>query len=205
MQCKLPMALLLLGVAAGTAQAQSFSAGPGTVVESTTIVRPAGPGMDRLAASAQRLRDAIQLMAEKPVGPERDTAINQAKAALRETEAAMAQLPPAPAARTPEARDTAGYDTSVRALMAASDALRASIHAIARQPAGPERNQAIREANRALLKTQVAMANAYDATSHPQGSNVLGAGQGDHVVTRTITVKSPTDCTRLGSMWACKP
>lgn len=205
MQPKLPMVLLLLGVAAGTAQAQSFSAGPGTVVESTTIVQPAGPGMDKLAASAQRLRDAIQLMAGKPAGPERDTAIAQAQAALRETETAMAQLPPAPVASTPAVRDTAGYDTSVRALMAAADALRASIHAIARQPAGPQRNQAIRDANRALLKTQVAMANAYDATSHPQGTNVLGAGQDGHAVTRTITVKSTTDCTRLGTMWACKP
>lgn len=205
MQCKLPMALLLLGVAAGTAQAQSFSAGPGTVVESTTIVQPAGPGVDKLAASAQRLRDAIKLMAEKPAGPERDTAIAQAQAALRETEVAMAELPPAPAASGRAAHDTAGYDTSVRALMAAADALRASIHTIARQPAGPQRNQAIREANRALLKTQVAMANAYDATSHPQGTNVLGAGQGDRSATRTITVRSTTDCTRLGSMWACKP
>ena len=205
MQRKFPLALLLLGVAAGTAQAQSFSVGPGTVVESTTIVQPAAPGMDKLAASAQRLRDAIQLMAEKPAGPERDTAIAQAQAALRETERAMAELPPAPLASSPAAGDTAGYDTSVRALMAAADALRASIHAIARQPAGPQRNEAIREANRALLKTQVAMANAYDATSHPQGTHVLGAGQGDHVVTRTITVESKAKCMRLDTMWACKP
>lgn len=204
MQRKLPLALLLLGVAAGAAQAQSFSAGPGTVVESTTVVQPAGPGMDKLAASAQRLRDAIQLMADKPAGPERDTAIAQAQAALRETRLAMAELPPAPAAGGPAARNTAGYDTSVRALMAAADALRASIHTIAREPAGPGRNRAIREANRALLKTQVAMANAYDATSHPQGANVLGAGQGDSA-TRTITVGSTTSCTRLGTMWACKP
>jgi hypothetical protein len=205
MQRKLQMALLLLGVAAGAAQAQSFPAGRGTVVESTTIVQPAGPGMDKLAASAQRLRDAIQLMAEKPAGPERDTAIAQAQAALRATEVAMADLPPAPVASSPAAKDTAGYDTSVRALMAAADALRASIHTIARRPAGPERNEAIREANRALLKTQVAMANAYDATTHPQGTNVLGAGQGAHSGTRTITVVSESQCTRLGTMWACKP
>lgn len=205
MQCRFTMALLLLGVAAGAAQAQSFSAGPGTVVESTTIVQPAGPGMHRLAASAQRLRDAIRLMAEKPAGPERDTAIAQAQAALRETEGAMAELPPSPVANTAAGRDTAGYDTSVRALMAAADALRASIQAIARQPAGPQRNEAIHEANRALLKTQAAMANAYDATSHPQGTNVLGAGEGGHVVTRTIAVQSKTQCKLLGSMWACQP
>lgn len=60
---------------------------------------------------------------------------------------------------------SAGYDTSVRELMRSADALRDSIHALARQPAGPERNAAIREANRALLDVQAAMANAYDVTA----------------------------------------
>ncbi len=205
MQRKLEWVFLLLGMAAGAAQAQSFAPGPAGSTESVTIVQPAGgPAMHKLATSAQRLRDAIQLMSEKPAGPERDTAIARAQSALRATEQAMADLPPAPQATGP-VRNTAGYDTSVRALMAAADALRDSIHAMAARPAGAGRNQAIREANRALLRTQVAMADAYDATTYPEGANVLGAGQAVPPGTRTVTVVRGTDCVKLGTMWGCRP
>jgi len=84
---------------------------------------------------------------------------------------------------------SAGYDQSVRALMAAADSLRASIHVMAREPAGEQRNQAIRDANRALIETQVAMANAYDATAFPHRTATMGAG--------------PLQCAWLGTMWGC--
>ena len=56
-------------------------------------------------------------------------------------------------------------DRMARELMQAADSLRDAIHAMAERPAGPGRNQAIRDANRALLDLQAAMANAYDLTA----------------------------------------
>ncbi|MBC5785439.1 hypothetical protein H8N03_21000 [Ramlibacter sp. USB13] len=91
---------------------------------------------------------------------------------------------------------TSGYDASVQALMAAADALRESIQAMAQQPAGPRRDQAIRNANRALLQTQVAMADAYDATAFPPSTRTMGAGA-------AVTV-APARCLRLPAMWACR-
>jgi hypothetical protein len=46
--------------------------------------------------------------------------------------------------------------------MKAADRLRQSVQAMAQQPAGERRNQAIFDANRALWDTQEAMASAYD-------------------------------------------
>jgi hypothetical protein len=68
---------------------------------------------------------------------------------------------------------TTGYDESVRKLMKSADSLRHAIQQMAQQPAGDRRNEAIRDANRALLDTQAAMAAAYE----PQGATrSMGAG-----------------------------
>jgi hypothetical protein len=88
--------------------------------------------------------------------------------------------------------------------MRAADQLRNSIHAMAREPAGPQRNQAIRDADRALLDTQSAMAQAFDASyasNQRATTTTLGAGP----AARTIVVDTTTmHCQRLGDMLGCR-
>jgi hypothetical protein len=188
---------VVLGIAAGAAHAQSPAAPPPLtappVVTIVTAPTPASPEMNRLMTTSQQLRDAIQALAGKPPGTERDIAIAKAQEALLRTQQAMRDLPAEYRASTASAIPPRGYDASVRTLMGAADSLRQAIHAMAREPAGERRNQAIREANRALLDTQVAMANAYDATAFPArgtATTTLGAG--------------PSHCIWLGSMWGCR-
>lgn len=149
------------------------------------------PAMRRLTDAAQHLRESIRAMARKRPGPERDAAIAQAQRALHATQRAMLDLPPD--LRVAGMVDKSGYDGSVKKLMQSADTLRDSIHAMASEPAGPRRNQAIRDANRALMDTQVAMATAYDATAF---------NDRDHSVTMG---GPPRDCVRLGRMLGCKP
>ena len=176
----LRIAALALGVVAGAACAQS------TTITTTTTPPPTSPGGDvltvqpmhtasmrRLEESAQRLRESIRAMANKPPGPERDQAIATARHALLATQQAMVDLPPR--MRTIGTMDTTShYDKSVQVLMQAADALRDSIHTMATQPEGYRRNEAIRDANRALLDTQVAMADAFDATAFTDSTATLG-------------------------------
>jgi phage baseplate assembly protein W len=182
-------------VLASSACAAAFGQGlppagsPPVVVTTQPVYTPA---MRKLMDAAQHLRQSIHAMASKPAGPERDAAIAQANRALRATQRAMGDLPPD--LRATGTVDTTGYDASVKRLMAAADTLRDSIHSMATEPAGPRRNQAIRDADRALLDTQVAMATAYDATAfNDQGSHTITMGG------------PPTDCVRLGSMLGCRP
>src|SRR5205085_9634363 len=120
---------------------------------------------------AQRLRESIQQLAQKPPGPEREVALKEARAALLRTQQAMVDVPPSERV-VGTVSSTAGYDESVRKLMAAADGLRDAVQEMATQPAGARRNQAIRDANRALLDTQTAMANAYDLTAFPSERTV---------------------------------
>jgi hypothetical protein len=50
--------------------------------------------MDRLRGAAQKLREAVQAMAQQPEGPRRNRAIEEAHDALLETQRAMIALPP---------------------------------------------------------------------------------------------------------------
>lgn len=162
MNSRLLPACLLIGLALPAAYAQTSQPAPTTIV---TVQQPAATTSLRdLELSAQRLRASIQVLAQKAPGPERRIALDEARKALRETQQAMLDLPPQD--RFVPSRDgSAGYDPSVRELMKSADALRDSIHAMAHQPAGPRRNQAIHDANVALLDIQSAMANAYDMTA----------------------------------------
>jgi hypothetical protein len=189
---KLNLAVLTLGcaLATGWAPAQAMDA-PATASASTVVqLQPNDtPAMRKLRNSAQHLREAIQAMAQKPPGPERDRAIAEANQALLTTQRAMLDLPPQ--LRAHGTVDTAGYGESVKTLMKAANTLRDSIHAMARQPAGPGRDQAIRDANRALLDTQVAMANAYDSTAFTQQHTRQMGANGAH-------------CVNLGKMLGCQ-
>lgn len=129
--------------------------------------------MEKLQAGAQRLRESIQALAQKPPGRERDQALAKAHEALLTTQQAMLDLPPE--LRSAGTVSTADYDTAVKKLMQSADSLRESIQAMAQQPAGERRNTAIETANRALWDTQMAMIHAYQPGS--AGTQSSGAGR----------------------------
>lgn len=182
------VAVALAGTMA-TAQAQDRPASSGTRPPTVISAEPVyTPAMRALRESAQRLRESIQALAQKPPGPERKVALDEARSALLRTQQAMVDLPPSGRA-TGTVSSTSGYDASVRKLMQAADSLRDSIQEMATQPAGDRRNQAIRAANRALLDTQVAMANAYDLTAFGEPAVTVG--------------QKTMNCVRLEDMWAC--
>lgn len=180
------LCLASLGAAAQSAApagAQSPSKSSGTVVSTQPVYTEP---MQKLMQSAQRLRESIQAMAQnKEPGASRDGAIRQAQAALLDTQRAMMELPPEMRSWGSTA-STASYDESVKKLMAAADSLRESIQAMAQRPAGEARNQAIRQANEALLETQSAMAQAYTPTTGG-GSATMGAGAGSQPQSGTST------------------
>ncbi len=77
--------------------------------------------------------------------------------ALLDTQQAMIDLPPQMRTRSgPE--DKQEYGKAMDALTQAAQRVRDSVHAMATQPAGEKRNEAIRQANRALSETNQAMA-----------------------------------------------
>ena len=193
-RCKVLAAVL--ATLAGASQAQvpgnpGVATPPSTraAVVTTTTTTASSAAMQRLDATAQELRQAIGLLARKPPGAERDVALAEAQKALLKTQQAMIDLPPEYRIIT-TARAPQGYDPSAKELMAAADSLRDSIHVMAREPASERRNQAIRDANRALLDMQASMANAYDATAFAPQTTTLGAGPA-------------MQCVWLGTMWGC--
>lgn len=162
----------VLPIASAVALAQAGSPGPAaTSSGNAASAQPAtGASMQKLQQSAQQLRESIQALARKQPGPDRDRAIANAHEALLETQRAMVALPPE--LRATSATSGAGYDESVTRLMKAADSLRESIQAMAQQPAGERRNQAIAEAHKALRDTQAAMLSAYQ----PANARTMGAG-----------------------------
>jgi hypothetical protein len=144
--------------------------------------------MVALQRAAQRLRESIQSLAQNPPGPSRDQALSTARRALYETRQAMTKLPAenrvsgmvvsnVPIKRVNPAQNRT-FDDSMKELQLAADRLRDSIQAMADQPAGPRRNDAIKQANEALIETQGAMASVtgYSGTgsSASRGSSAQG-------------------------------
>lgn len=105
--------------------------------------------------------------------------------------AAWSQTAPQVFVTTQQAAPLA-YDSSAQTLHQAASDLRSSIDALATQPPSPARNQAIRDASRALAQTNVAIANsgAYPSTA------TLGAGSA--VVSRQLA------CAPRLDFWVCQ-
>jgi hypothetical protein len=162
----------LIGASMAVHAAQTGTQGP--------AVRPPPPNLERrfnptpmkeLEASAQRLRDAVQDMAQQPPGARRNDAIQAANEALREVKDAMVNLPRngraagGPAVGGTSANIGSGsvashdYSKSMKQLLEAAQRLRDAIHVMASLPAGNARSGAIHEADKALLDTQDAMAS----------------------------------------------
>ncbi|WP_160935775.1 PRC-barrel domain-containing protein [Teichococcus coralli] len=75
------------GAAAGHASGMQGSSG-------SSVAQPGDTqSMEELRLAAQRLREAMQAMAQQPAGDRRDQAMAQARDALLETQAAMIRLP----------------------------------------------------------------------------------------------------------------
>ncbi|TFZ01127.1 hypothetical protein [Ramlibacter rhizophilus] len=180
------LASLLLGAGIAAAQTTSGSTSSDTTTSGTpsasTQAPGAGPGaplsaaeqqaVEKLQQAANRLRESIQAMQSKPEGSERVGAIRQTQQALNETHEAMLALPEN--LRNAPGVSTTTYDESVRKLMQAADSLRDSIQSMAKLPAGDARNNAIKQANDALMQTHSAVAQAYVPTT--SGTSAMGAG-----------------------------
>ncbi|MGQ0752700.1 MAG: hypothetical protein ACT4PS_19435 [Betaproteobacteria bacterium] len=150
----------LCGAIAPFAQAQQKA---DSATRGTGVVSADDPNqtksMERLKQAADRLRKSIQEMADQPAGPRRNDAIKAAHAALRDTQSAMIQLPPELRLSSADGGSGTGYTDSMARLKEAAQKLRESVQAMADQPAGPRRNEAMDQAREALLETQQAMIN----------------------------------------------
>lgn len=155
--------LLAMSSVAATHAAQTTAA-PAQVLSARPIY---SESMVDLQRAAQHLRETIQSLAQRAPGAERDQAMRDARRALEDTRIAMVRLPAeyrvdgvvvsnVPIARAQPAQNRT-FDGSMNELQLAADRLRQSIQAMADQPAGARRNQAIKEANDALIATQEAM------------------------------------------------
>lgn len=159
-----------LGGGALAAQHTGAPSAAGAAVRSQAADTPA---MQQLREAADRLRQSIQALAQQAPGPQRERAIVEAHQALLGTQQAMMDLPPH-LRSSGGSVSAAGYDESVKKLMKSADSLRQAIQEMAQQPAGERRNQAIRDANKALWDTRSAMIAAYQPGSSSQAMGASG-------------------------------
>jgi hypothetical protein len=144
--------------------------------------------MNALVRAAQRLRESVQSLAQKPAGAERDKTIELAKKALVDTQQAMIALPAEyrvegivvsnrPIVKSDPAQNRT-FGDSMKELQLASDRLHQAIQAMAQRPAGPQRNDAIKQAHVALFETEQAIGMVPGPmASFPGGPDVTGGGK----------------------------
>jgi hypothetical protein len=132
-----------------------------------TPAHPNDPkAMDRLQQATQQLREAVQAMAQRPAGAQRNEAIKTANQALYDAREAMILLPlrvgsSAGASGAPKSANPAAASTepsqAADQLRQASDKLRSALQAM-QQPSGKADGQAAQLAKQALVVTQQAAA-----------------------------------------------
>jgi hypothetical protein len=110
--------------------------------------------LENLEAAAQKLRDAVHALAQAPAGEKRNEAIRQANRTLIDVHAAMAALPPGVITA---AGNESSYKEAMDHLEMAAQRLRDSAHALAREPVGAKRADALKAINKALIDTQQVM------------------------------------------------
>ena len=157
----IPLIAAVLASTAGISLAQKEQTPAAEGAGGSTAPANYGESMVRLQQAAEKLREAVQAMAQQPAGPQRNEAMDEARDALVETQRAMVRLPP-------ELRRGAGlepnYTQAAERLQEAARRLRDAVHEMTQQPAGKRRDQAIEQANRALLDTQQAMLELPDGS-----------------------------------------
>ena len=133
--------------------------------------RSSTAGFHELQRAAQRLRESIQAMAQIAPGPQREQAIRSAHEALFDANQAMLRLPVeyrgsaftwSKSQNAAAPARSASPELAMQQLQKASERLYSAVHAMARESAGGQRTQAIKEANEALIETHTAMAWVYD-------------------------------------------
>lgn len=186
--CLTTVTAILLSASTVALAQQSTSATASASGKVTTSSPDYSKSMEELQRAAQRLRESIQSLAQQPAGPKRDEAMKLAREALWETQQSMIRLPPE-LRSAPAVRASGGvapkYEQSLKELTKASDRLYGAIHAMAKQPAGERRNQAMQEAREALFESEQAMLTvigtsntAVGATSDTtSGKGAGGAGK----------------------------
>lgn len=121
--------------------------------------------VEDLQRASQRLRDALAaLERESAPGPNHDQALKAARDALQNAQETMTRLQAeskvAHSRATPAASGSTGARPTaaeaLKRLRAASDSLYDAVHAMAKLPAGPDRNEAIKKADQALFETEQA-------------------------------------------------
>jgi hypothetical protein len=110
--------------------------------------------VEDLEAAAQRLRDAVHALAQAPAGEKRNDAIHEANKTLMEVQNAIAALPPGVVTA---AGNESNYKAAMDRLEMASQRLRDASHALAREPVGSKRADAMKTINKALVDTQQVM------------------------------------------------
>lgn len=192
-----PTALIVsIALATGVASAQTqppAGAGPGM-----PLTAAQQQSMVELQEAANRLRESIAAMKDKANAVDRHLAVQQAQEALIATQRAMSALPAeirnAPAAAT----TTVKYRESVEKMMRAADSLRESIQAMAKLPPGDARNDAIRQANQALLETNAAMVMAYAPGTGTGAMGAAGSASGASGTSSTGTLGSGAGMAAIG-------
>jgi hypothetical protein len=124
----------------------SSSSGSGSRIDAKPV--------EDLEAAAQRLRDAVHALAQTPAGPKRNEAIRQANRTLMEVQNALASLPPGVIMA---AGNESEYKLAMDRLEMAAQRLRDAAHALAREPVGARRADAMKSINKALVDTQQVM------------------------------------------------
>lgn len=134
--------------------------------------------VQNLLAASQSLREAIQRLAQTPAGEQRTEAIREGNEALMKVQSAIVALPPELLLANAKESD---YKKSMDKMKQASDRLHAAANALANQPAGKQRDIAVRRVNQALLETNEAMLtglqlSARDSTKTGGASGASGDG-----------------------------
>ena len=113
--------------------------------------------MDGLLSAAQKLREAIQQLAQQHPGPKRQAAIEAARDALPLTQRAMLQLPPELRVEDVKVREGKDWPKAMARLDSAAQKLRESVEGMSKQPAGKGRDDAIAAVKKALSGAEEAM------------------------------------------------
>lgn len=135
--------------------------------------------IQNLRAAAQNLRESIQNLARMPAGEKRTEAIKEGNEALIKVQSAIAALPPE--LLTADANESS-YKKSLEKMKLASDRLYSAAEALANQPPGKARSDAVKKVNSALLQTNEAMLtglqlSAADASKSPMKGSAAVTGR----------------------------
>ena len=136
------------------AQASTPGAAPANSQAKDSNTRNDAQAIEDLLAAEQRLREAIQAMAQAPAGDKRTTAIRQGNVPLREVQGGVVRLPSNLLLANATESD---YRKAMDKLQRAAQRLREAAQALAQEPAGPKRNAAIKQINEALVETNQVM------------------------------------------------